>query len=380
MTGEQITKKRWLGRLFGGDIPAPPPEVPPQPDLPPTPVPPELPPHVQPSPDIPVPADQPHSPEPPPITPQAEAAAKAGWLARVRHGLSRTSSRLSQGITELFTKRKLDDAALEELEELLIAADLGVAAAARITQRLAKSRFDQEVSPDEVRGALAEEIAELLGPIARPLRPDPDRKPHVVLVVGVNGSGKTTTIGKLAKYFRDQGLSVTLAAGDTFRAAAVEQLKIWGERTGCPVIARDQGADAAGLAFDALREAQRRQDDLLLIDTAGRLQNKADLMAELQKIIRVLRKHDPQAPHDVLLVLDATVGQNAHSQVEIFKEMTQVSGLVLTKLDGTARGGVLVALAERFGLPVHAIGVGEGVDDLRPFEAKAFARGLLGVE
>jgi len=202
----------------------------------------------------------------------------------------------------------------------------------------------------------------------------------VVLVVGVNGSGKTTTIGKLAKSFSDQGLKISLAAGDTFRAAAVEQLKVWGERTGCPVIARDQGADSASLAFEALQESQKRGDDLLLIDTAGRLQNKSDLMAELQKVVRVIKKHDETAPHDVLLVLDATVGQNAHSQVDIFKSMTEVTGLVLTKLDGTARGGVLVALAEKFKLPVHAIGVGESAEDLRPFEAKTFARGLLGLE
>lgn len=305
---------------------------------------------------------------------------KIGWLKRIRQGLSRSSSRLTQGITDLFTKRRLDDAALEELEELLITADLGVSTAARITQQLAKGRYDQEISSEEVRATLADSIAEILTPVARPLEPDPANKPHVVLMVGVNGSGKTTTIGKLAKYHHDQGLSVTLVAGDTFRAAAVEQLKVWGERTGCPVIAREQGADAAGLAFDALRTSQERGDDLLLIDTAGRLQNKADLMAELSKIVRVLRKHDPAAPHDILLVLDATVGQNAHSQVEIFKDITEVTGLVVTKLDGTARGGVLVALADKFGLPVHAIGVGEGADDLRPFEARAFARSLLGLE
>lgn len=309
-----------------------------------------------------------------------QTSTKAGWLTRIRQGLSRSSSRLSQGISELLVKRRLDQAALDDLEELLITADLGVATASRITAQLAKSRFDQEVSSEEVREALALSIAEILAPVARPLIPDPANKPHVVLVVGVNGSGKTTTIGKMAKFYRDQSLKVTLAAGDTFRAAAVEQLKVWGERTGTPVIAREQGADPAGLAFDALREAQARGDDLLLIDTAGRLQNKADLMAELQKIVRVIRKQDSTAPHDVLLVLDATVGQNAHSQVEIFKDITAVSGLVVTKLDGTARGGVLVALAEKFGLPVHAIGVGEGVDDLRPFEADAFARGLVGLD
>ncbi|HMA50025.1 MAG TPA: signal recognition particle-docking protein FtsY [Magnetospirillaceae bacterium] len=305
---------------------------------------------------------------------------KTGWFGRIKAGLSRSSSRLTQGIGDLFTKRKLDDEALEELEELLIGADFGVATASRVTARLAKSRFGKEISPEEIKQALAEEISVILAPVARPLALDPAKKPHVVLMVGVNGSGKTTTIGKLAKYYKAQGLTVTMAAGDTFRAAAVEQLKVWGERTGCPVVSREQGTDAAGLAFDALAEASKRGDDLLLIDTAGRLQNRTELMAELQKMLRVLKKQDPSAPHDVLLVLDSTVGQNAHSQVEIFKQITAVSGLVLTKLDGTARGGVLVALAEKFGLPVHAIGVGEAVDDLRPFEATAFARSLVGLD
>jgi fused signal recognition particle receptor len=365
MMSEPTTKRGWVGRLLGGggsDIPAPPPEAlssaPSDPGVP-----------GAPMPETPA----------PPSAPSSEPSG-TGWLSRIRHGLSRSSTRLSQGIADLFVKRKLDAAALEELENLLITADLGVATAERAIARLAKSRFNQEVSAEEVRGALAEEIAQVLAPVALPLTLDPSHKPHVVLVVGVNGSGKTTTIGKLGKYFRDQGLSVIFAAGDTFRAAAVEQLKVWGERTGCPVIAREQGSDAAGLAFDALKEAQRRRDDLLLIDTAGRLQNKADLMAELQKIIRVLKKQDASAPHDVLLVLDATVGQNAHNQVDVFKEMTTVSGLVLTKLDGTAKGGVLVALAERFKLPVCAIGVGEGADDLRPFEATTFARSLLGLD
>jgi fused signal recognition particle receptor len=305
---------------------------------------------------------------------------KTGWFGRIKAGLSRSSSRLTQGIGDLFTKRKLDDEALEELEELLIGADFGVATASRVTARLAKSRFGKEISPEEIKEALAEEISTILAPVARPLALDPAKKPHVVLMVGVNGSGKTTTIGKLAKYYKGQGLKVTMAAGDTFRAAAVEQLKVWGERTGCPVVAGPQGADAAGLAFDALSQSAARGDDLLLIDTAGRLQNKADLMAELEKMVRVLKKQDPTAPHDVLLVLDSTVGQNAHSQVEIFKNLIQVSGLVMTKLDGTARGGVVVALAEKFALPVHAIGVGEGVDDLRPFEAAAFARSLVGLD
>ena len=315
-------------------------------------------------------------PEPEPEAPPPEES----WFGRLKSGLAKSSGKLSQGIGDLFTKRKLDDAALEELEELLITADLGVATAARVTKRLAKSRFGQDVGAEEIRAALAEEIAEILAPVARPLLPDPALKPSVVLVVGVNGSGKTTTIGKLAKQFRDEGRAVTLAAGDTFRAAAVEQLKVWGERTGCPVIARETGSDAAGLVFDAMVESARRGDDLLFIDTAGRLQNKTDLMAELQKVVRSIKKNDETAPHDVLLVLDATVGQNAHSQVEIFQDMIGVTGLVLTKLDGTARGGVLVALAEKFKLPVHAIGVGEKADDLRPFEAEAFARSLVGAE
>ncbi|HTO84603.1 MAG TPA: signal recognition particle-docking protein FtsY [Methylomirabilota bacterium] len=308
-----------------------------------------------------------------------DAAPKRGWLARLRDGLSRSSSKLAAGIGSIFTKRKLDAAALQELEEVLIAGDLGPATAAKLTAGLAKSRFDQEVSPEEVRGALAESIAAILRPLARPLILDPAKKPQVILVVGVNGTGKTTTIGKLAQRFREERKRVMIAAGDTFRAAAIEQLKIWGERTGATVIARETGADAAGLAYDALVQAQAAGADVLLIDTAGRLHNKADLMAELQKIIRVLRKLDPTAPQDCLLVLDATTGQNAHQQVDIFRQMTQVTGLVVTKLDGTARGGVVVALAERFQLPVHAIGVGEGADDLRPFDADSFARSLMGL-
>ncbi len=305
---------------------------------------------------------------------------KGGWLSRLRAGLSRSSGKLGDGIAGIFTKRKLDDAALEELEELLITSDLGVATAARLTANLAKSRFDKEVAPEEVRGALAEEIAGVLAPVAKPLGPDPAHRPHVVLVTGVNGSGKTTTIGKLAAQWRGEGKRVRLAAGDTFRAAAIEQLKIWGERTGCPVVAKAPGADAAGLSYEALETARSEGDDILLIDTAGRLHNRSELMAELEKVIRVIRKLDPSAPHDCLLVLDATTGQNAHAQVETFKELVEISGLVITKLDGSARGGVLVALAERFGLPVHAVGVGEGIDDLRPFDARDFARALVGLE
>jgi fused signal recognition particle receptor len=306
-------------------------------------------------------------------------APKRGWFQRLREGLSRSSSKLATGIGDIFTKRKLDDAALHELEELLIAADLGPATAARLTANLAKTRFNQEISAEEIRGALAKDIAEILAPVAKPLAIDPQHKPHVILVVGVNGSGKTTTIGKLAARLRENGHRVMLAAGDTFRAAAIDQLKIWGARTGATVITRAPGSDPAGLAFDALAQAKAEGYDVLLIDTAGRLHNKANLMAELQKVLRVLRKQDPATPHDCLLVLDATTGQNAHAQVDTFRQMTDVTGLVVTKLDGTARGGVLVALAERFRLPVHAIGVGETADDLRPFEAEAFARSLMGL-
>jgi len=307
-------------------------------------------------------------------------AKATGWLGRLKAGLTRSSTKLSEGLTSILSKRRLDAGALEALEELLIGADLGVATAAKLTADLGKTRFDKDIDPTEVRNALAQDIAAILAPIAKPLLLDPPLRPRVVLVIGVNGSGKTTTIGKLATLYRGQGHSVLLAAGDTFRAAAIEQLQAWGQRSGCPVIAKSAGADAAGLAFEALETAQRKGNDLLLIDTAGRLHNKADLMAELAKIVRVLRKLDPTAPHDVLLVLDATTGQNAHAQVETFKSLVNVTGLVVTKLDGSARGGVLVALAERFGLPVRAIGVGEGADDLRPFDATDFARSLLGLD
>ena len=306
---------------------------------------------------------------------------KAGsWFSRLKQGLARSSARLSDGISSIFTKRRLDDATLAELEELLIGADLGVQLAGEATETLRKTRFNQEVTPEEVRTALAEEIARRLAPAAKPLAIDAPALPFVVLVVGVNGSGKTTTIGKLARLFRSDGRSVLLAAGDTFRAAAVEQLKVWGERTGVPVLAKETGADAAGLAYEAVERAQREGTEVLLVDTAGRLHNKADLMAELQKVVRALKKAAPAAPHAVLLVLDATVGQNAHQQVEIFRGMVGVTGIAMTKLDGTARGGVLVAIAEKFGLPIHFIGVGESADDLRPFDARAFARGLVGLD
>lgn len=304
---------------------------------------------------------------------------RGGWLARLRRGLSRSSAKLAGGITGLFTKRKLDREALDELEELLIEADLGVAMAARMTKALAEERFDQEVSPEEVRRVLAAEIAKVLAPVAQTISIQDTAKPHVILFCGVNGSGKTTTIAKFASLFTRVGLKVMLVAGDTFRAAAIEQLQIWGDRVGVPVIQRQQGADASGLAYAALEWAKRERADVLMIDTAGRLQNKAGLMSELQKIVRVLKKLDPAAPHDTILVLDATVGQNAHNQVDVFREMVDVTGLVVTKLDGSAKGGVVVALAERFRLPVYAIGVGEGLDDMRAFEADAFARSLLGL-
>ena len=305
---------------------------------------------------------------------------KKSWFARLKDGLKRSSSKPTTGIADIFTKRRLDDDALEEFEDLLITSDLGVTTAAKLGAELSRTRFDKEVDPAEIQEFIATEVAKILEPVAKPLVIDATKKPHVILVVGVNGSGKTTTIGKLAKTYRDQGLKVMMAAGDTFRAAAVEQLKVWGERTGCPVIARDTGADAAGLAFDAIDQAKREGYDLLLIDTAGRLQNKAHLMDELKKIVRVIHKRDETAPHDTLLVLDATTGQNAHSQVEVFSEATNVTGLIVTKLDGTAKGGVVVALAEKFAKPVHAIGVGESAEDLRPFEAKSFARSLAGLE
>ncbi len=305
---------------------------------------------------------------------------KQGWLKRLTAGLTRSSAKLTGSIAAILTKRKLDDDTLEALEEVLIAADLGLATSAKLTQNLRRTRFDTEITDEEIRAALAEDVAQILGKAARELAIDPAHKPHIVLVVGVNGSGKTTTIGKLAHHYHGRGLKVMLAAGDTFRAAAVEQLKIWGQRLGVPVISRETGADAPALAYDAIVEAREAGADLLLIDTAGRLQNKADLMAELAKIVRVMKKIDPTAPHECLLVLDATTGQNAHAQVEIFRSIVDVTGLVMTKLDGSAKGGVLVALVEKFGLPVNAVGVGEGAGDLRPFSASAFARGLMGLD
>ncbi|HIJ44398.1 MAG: signal recognition particle-docking protein FtsY [Rhodospirillales bacterium] len=305
---------------------------------------------------------------------------KKKWLGRLRHGLSKSSAKFKDGIGGIFDKRQLDGALVEELEDFLISADLGVATAARLAQSLADTRFNREITPAEVRQALADEIAAILAPVARAFAVDKAHKPHVVLVCGVNGGGKTTTIGKLAKQFRGAGHTVMLAAADTFRAAAIEQLQAWGERADCPVVAGATGADAAGLAYDALLRAQAENTDVLMIDTAGRLHNRADLMAELRKIVQVVKKLDATAPHDRLLVMDATIGQNAHAQVEVFRDMVDITGLVMTKLDGTAKGGVVVALAEKFALPVLAIGVGEGIDDMRAFDAQAFARSLMGLE
>lgn len=305
---------------------------------------------------------------------------KRGWFSRLRDGLQRSKSNLSTGINEIFVKRRLDEAALEELEDLLITADLGVGMAKRVSDRLRQAKFDKDISPQEVRRALAEEITRVLKPVAKPLEIGPEHRPHIILMVGVNGTGKTTTIGKLAQQLKNQGKSVILAAGDTFRAAAIEQLEIWGERVGVPVISTEIGGDAAGLAYDAVDEACDSGAAVLIIDTAGRLQNRRELMDELAKIVRVIRKKDQSAPHDVLLVLDATTGQNALRQVEVFRDMADVSGLIMTKLDGTARGGVLVACAEKFALPVHAIGVGEALEDLQAFEAEAFASAIVGTE
>lgn len=303
---------------------------------------------------------------------------KQGWLSRLRAGLSKTSSKLSDGIVGLVTRRKLDDEMLARLEELLIEADMGAAVAAEMVAKLAEDRFDKEVSSEEVKAALAEYIEEALQPVAKPVDIDPSKKPFVILVVGVNGNGKTTTIGKMAKLLHSAGYKVMLGAADTFRAAAVEQLKIWGERNGVPVITGAHEADPASVAFAAVEQGRAHGADVVLIDTAGRLHTKQNLMAELQKIVKVLGKLDADAPHAVIQVLDATTGQNAITQVEAFRQMVKVTGLVVTKLDGTAKAGVVVALAKKFGLPIHAIGVGEGIDDLKDFDARHFAENLVG--
>ena len=306
------------------------------------------------------------------------APAKGGWFSRLKQGLGKTSSKLSDGISGVFTKSKLSADTLEDLEDILIESDLGLDTAERIITELGKGRYQKGIDAADVRAVLKDEVTRVLNPVAKPLTVDPANKPHVILVVGVNGTGKTTTIGKIAAQLTREGKSVMMAAGDTFRAAAIDQLKIWGERTGSAVIARDVGSDASGLAYDAVERARAEGADVLLMDTAGRLQNKEGLMDELAKVIRVLRKVDPTAPHDVILVLDATTGQNALSQVEVFRERAGVTGLVMTKLDGTARGGILVAISAKHGLPVHAIGIGEGIDDLQPFDPAEFAQAISG--
>jgi fused signal recognition particle receptor len=387
--------------------PEPEPEAAPEPEAEPEPVPAPVPEPVPEKPEEPKPVEKPApvaaeplaeaTPEPAPAKPkkvkvskaveeQAEEAPaapvaepKLSWFERLRRGLSRSSSSLSESIGGIFTKRKLDEDTLQDLEDVLIQADLGLETAMRVTDALASGRYGKDVSSDEVRSIMSTEIEKVLGPVAKPLELDLSHKPHVILVVGVNGTGKTTTIGKLAAKLTAGGLKVMLAAGDTFRAAAIEQLHIWGERTGAPVVSSKLGADAAGLAYDAWEKARDAGSDVLIIDTAGRLQNKAELMDELAKIVRVLGKHDPEAPHTVLQTLDATTGQNALNQVEIFKNIAGVNGLVMTKLDGTARGGILVAISAKHKLPVYFIGVGEGVDDLEPFAANEFARAIAGV-
>ena len=392
MSETEPEKKGWFARLRSKVAPTVEPPKPAEPEIA-TPEPvesavaaePELPaapPPIEAAPEpepVPVEVVAEKEPEPEKPEPEKPETEKKGWLSRLREGLSKSTKKVAESITSLFTKKKLDQQTLDDLEDVLIQADLGVTVAGRLVAKLSKERFGKEVTDEEVRAAFAEDIAEILQPVAIPLTIDAARKPHVVLVVGVNGSGKTTTIAKLAGLYKGEGRSVLLAAGDTFRAAAVEQLKVWGDRAGVPVVSKQTGADAAGLAYEALERARTEKTDVLLIDTAGRLHNKTNLMEELAKIVRVIRKLDPEAPHSCLLVLDATTGQNAHAQVETFKTMSPVDALVVTKLDGSAKGGVLVALAEKFKLPVVAIGVGEGIDDLQPFEARAFARGLMGL-
>ncbi|WEK04286.1 MAG: signal recognition particle-docking protein FtsY [Candidatus Devosia phytovorans] len=368
--------------------PAPPPDDIPAPEDVPLPGPPETTPDyvddieeqaeaVEPQPES-LPQSIPMALDPPAMVEVPVEAPRQGWFARLTTGLKRSSDQLTGSITSVFTKRKLDNATLDELEDVLIQADLGVETAMAITETLRRDRFDRDVSGEDVRAVLADEVEKVLGPVARPLEIDSTQKPFVILMIGVNGSGKTTTIGKLAQKFAHEGRSVMLAAGDTFRAAAIEQLQVWGQRTNAPVISRPAGADASGLAFDAVTQARAEGRDVLIIDTAGRLQNRDELMNELEKVIRVIKKVDPTAPHATLLTLDATTGQNALNQVDIFGKRAGVTGLVMTKLDGTARGGILVAIAKKFGLPVHFIGVGESVGDLEPFTASDFARAIAG--
>lgn len=346
----------------------------------------------------PVPAPEPEpepEPEPQPqiqaiATPVSESAPDGDrpgdrpgetWVSRLGWGLSKSSAKLGQGLADLITKKKLDQDTLDSLEEVLITADLGPATAAKVIADFSKDRFGKDLDEHEIRAALSASITQILQPVARPLHfTKPASGPFVVLVCGVNGAGKTTTIGKIAHNLFKDNKRVAIAAGDTFRAAAVEQLKIWSDRTQSIFIAKDTGADAAAVAFEAYEKAKAQNADVLLIDTAGRLHNKSNLMAELEKIIRVLKKHDDTIPHATILVLDSTTGQNAHSQVETFRALVNVTGLVVTKLDGSAKGGVVVGLADRFGLPIHLVGVGEGIDDLQPFDAAQYANSLVGLQ
>ena len=385
-------------RLFGvgGDQPAEPAKKDPPQDSPKRDLPPEGPLKRDPPLDRPAKKEPPRpktparaaKPKPPPPGPHGEPRdrpkaalePKRSWFDQLRHGLARTSNALSDNLAGALTKRKLDEDTLDRIEEVLIKADLGVAMAGRIRSALARDRYERGLDPDAVREIVAAEIASMLEPVASDFALASGASPQVFLVVGVNGTGKTTTAAKMAYQFKRKGLSVMLAAADTFRAAAIDQLKVWGARVGAEIVTKEVGADPAGVAFEALERARAEKIDVLLIDTAGRLQNKSDLMAELAKIVRVLKKLDPSAPHGVILVLDATTGQNALAQVEIFEQIAGVTGLVVTKLDGTARGGILVAIAERFKLPICAIGVGEGLDDLKPFDAHDFARAIAGAK
>lgn len=313
---------------------------------------------------------------------EADHSEEGGWFSRLTKGLGKSTSKITQGLTDIVTKSKLDQDSLDNLEDVLIQADLGPKTAARVIEDFAKDRFGKDISEEEIKEALAETVSKILGPVAVPLNiQKPADGPFVLLVCGVNGAGKTTTIGKYTKQLvKERGMSVMIAAGDTFRAAAVEQLGVWAKRAGAEMFSKDIGADSASVAYEAYAKAKAQNIDVLMIDTAGRLQNKLNLMAELEKIIRVLKKQNEALPHACVLVLDSTTGQNAYSQVETFKEMVDVTGLVVTKLDGSAKGGVLIGLADQFGLPVHAVGVGEGINDLRPFTARDYARSLMGLD
>lgn len=311
--------------------------------------------------------------------PEPEAPIKDGLFAKIRQGLGKSSSKFNEGLKDILVRRKLDDEMLEQLEELLIMSDLGVKTASYITQALAKDKFDKEISEEQLKEYLATQIEAILQPVMKPLEINSSHTPQVIMTVGVNGTGKTTTIGKLGNFYQAQGKTVMLAACDTFRAAAVEQLNVWATRNQCPIVTGKPQADPASVAYEAFEQAKAQKRDILIIDTAGRLQNKKDLMEQLAKVFRVIQKIDASAPHHSVIVLDATTGQNAASQVKAFKEMTHLTGIIVTKLDGTARGGVVVGLAKEFGLPIHAIGVGEGIDDLQPFDAKSFSKGLVGL-